>query len=284
MKLHSGNLYCSLAITTLLLTLLLVVPTMANANSGGKVLNGLTMALALVEDPAWVTSSSIVTSPSVGASGVFDNPLTFFPTGSNDNYVVLSTGYVSNIPKPGTFASDNLLGDNVRGDTDFDVTIWEIGLDVPEGLDCLSFDLQFLSEEYPTYVGYIYNDAFIAELDVSDWTTDYTTIVAPNNFAFDDIGNVVSVNSVVGFSAANGAGTAFDMTEDDPDRGGATSVLKVYSPITPGPHTLYFSIFDQVDLFYDSVVFLDNLEIFYSGGSCRSGIAYHRIFLPLLVQ
>jgi hypothetical protein len=282
MKLHSVRLYNTLAITTLLLTSILVIPAIATAESGEIIMDEMALAMALVQDPTWVTSSSFVTTPNVGASGVFDTPLTFFPSGSDDQYAVLSTGYVADIPKPGTKASSNLLGDKVRGDTDFDVTIWEIGLEAPLDVDCLSFDLQFLSEEYPEYVGRIYNDAFIAELDISDWTTDYTTIIAPNNFAFDSLGNVISVNSVVGFAAGNGAGTAFDMTGDDPNNGGATGKLSVYSPITPGPHMLYFSIFDQVDLLYDSAVFIDNLRLFDSGGNCKPGIAYFLIYLPLL--
>lgn len=40
---------------------------------------------------------------------------------------------------------------------------------VPEGADCLSFDFKFFSEEWPTPTQF--NDAFVAELDVSDWTT-----------------------------------------------------------------------------------------------------------------
>ncbi|WP_394263381.1 choice-of-anchor L domain-containing protein, partial [Trueperella sp.] len=51
-------------------------------------------------------------------------------------------------------------------------------LDVPDGANCLSFDFKFLSEEYPVYVGSSYNDAFIAELNESTWTTAQTTIVA----------------------------------------------------------------------------------------------------------
>ena len=40
-----------------------------------------------------------------------------------------------------------------------------------------------------------YNDAFIAELDNSTWTTSGSAISAPNNFAFDSSNNVVSINS-----------------------------------------------------------------------------------------
>ncbi len=42
---------------------------------------------------------------------------------------------------------------------------------MPTGANCLSFNFKFYSEEYPDFVGQSYNDAFIAELDTSDWTT-----------------------------------------------------------------------------------------------------------------
>ena len=44
-------------------------------------------------------------------------------------------------------------GPNVRGDTDYDVAILRIDLNVPAGVNCLSsFDFRYLSEEYPEFV------------------------------------------------------------------------------------------------------------------------------------
>jgi len=48
-----------------------------------------------------------------------------------------------------------------------DVTIWRIRVKVPKGANCLSFRFEFLSEEFPEFVGSEYNDAFIAELGVA---------------------------------------------------------------------------------------------------------------------
>jgi hypothetical protein len=228
------------------------------------------MAAALAEDPSWITGSTFLNTPNAVASGVFSTPLTFFPSGSDENYAVMSSGNVSSIPIVGSHASTNLLGGNVRGDSDFDVTIWEVDLDVPEGMDCLRLDFQFLSEEYPDYVGSSVNDAFIAELDTSDWTTHGSLINAPNNFAFDADGNVISINSLLGMAASNGAGTAFN--DDDGPHGGATPLLTAQTPITPGAHTLYLSIFDQGDRIYDSAVFLDNLLLGSETGGCAAGV------------
>ena len=93
------------------------------------------------------------------------------------------------------------------GNTDYDVTILRIDLDVPAPANCLTIDFRFLSEEFPEYVGGSVNDAFVAELDDSTWTTDnFSEIIAPNNFAFDAEGNVISVNTA-GMSAVESVGT-----------------------------------------------------------------------------
>ena len=241
------------------------------------------LAAAITENPAWITGSSFQVSPDAAASAVFTAPLTFFPSGSDADYAVLTTGDVSSIPTVGAFASTNWGTGPVRGDTDLDVTIWVIDLDVPVGADCLSLNFQFLSEEFPQFVGSSFNDAFIAELDTSDWTTSGSTITAPHNFAFDTNGNVISINSVVGVAAVNGAGSAFN--DDDGGEGGATFLLTARTPITPGAHALFLSIFDQGDRIYDSAVFLDNLEIYAAGFGCEAGIVGNELnFLPLMIK
>jgi hypothetical protein len=147
-----------------------------------------------------------------------------------------------------------LGGGHVRGDSDYDVTILRIDLNVPVGANCMvGLDFRFYSEEFPEYVGSAYNDAFIAELDSSTWSTSGSTISAPRNFAFDPSGNPISVNAagVTSMSAANAGGTTFD---------GATPLLRAATPITPGAHRLYLSIFDQGDHVFDSAVLIDGLR------------------------
>src|SRR5207253_3803516 len=119
------------------------------------------------------------------------------------------------VPHPYTYASTNLGGDNVRGNTDFDVTVLKIDLAAQPGANCLTFDFKFLSEEYPGFVNTSFNDAFVAELDTSTWTTSGSTITAPNNFVVDSSHHVISINSNVldGMSARNGAGTAYNGTQ-----------------------------------------------------------------------
>jgi uncharacterized repeat protein (TIGR01451 family) len=231
------------------------------------------VAAAVAADAAAVTGASYVspeTTLSPRARAVWDAGLTSFPT-NGTTFGVLSSGDAENVDEPGTFTSVSNGGGNVRGNSDLDVTIMKVDLSVPTGRNCLSFDFQFLSEEYPNFVGESVNDAFVAELDTSTWTTQSSAISAPNNFAFGPDGNVISINStgIAGMTAANGTGTAFD---GGTSHGGATQLLRASTPITPGAHSVYLSTFDQGDQIYDSVVFLDNLFLGTAPeGQCQPG-------------
>ncbi len=237
--------------------------------------SALAVAQAIAVDPALVTGASFVTRPMVYDSelgveviaptaGVATDALGQFPRAGN-SYGVLSSGDIAAIPQPGTFADSSFI-DNPRGASDHDVTVLKVDFTSPTGANCLAVDFKFLSEEYPTYVGSPYNDAFIAELDQSTWTTTDSEISAPDNFAFDEAGNVVSINStgLDGMSPQEGAGTAFDgpLSGGDESAGAATTLLSAATPVTVGAHSLYLSIFDQGDQSLDSAVFLDNLRVF----------------------
>jgi hypothetical protein len=139
----------------------------------------------------------------------------------------------------------------------------KVDLNVPTGRNCLSVDFRFLSEEYPEYVGSKFNDGFVAELDGSDFeATETFGIEAPRNFAFDESGNVISVNTT-GFAASEAEGTTYD---------GATPPLRALTPVTPGAHSVYLSVFDQGDHEYDSAAFIDNMRMrTVPPGSCVPG-------------
>ncbi len=225
------------------------------------------VAQAIAQNGGQVTGASFVALPSSGTpNGTGASALAGFPTDGAD-FGILTTGNVSFADDANSSGSTgvNLGGGNVRGNTDFDVTVLRIDLDVPVGANCLSIDFRFLSDEYPEYVNSIYNDAFIAELDTSTWTTSGSTITAPNNFTFDPSNNVISINAagVTSMSAANAAGTTYD---------GATPLLTASTPITSGAHSLYLSIFDQGDHAFDSAVFLDRLVLGTTAqGGCQPG-------------
>lgn len=150
-----------------------------------------------------------------------------------------------------------------------DVTIWRIRLRVPKGANCLSFRFKFLSEEFPEYVGSRYNDGFIAEVGAAPrWkagTFPDPAITAPGDFATTRNGkSIISINGtgVARVSRAAARGTTYDA---------ATGKLRASTPIRPGAHNLYLSLFDQGDRQYDSAVFVDRMLI-RRADRCVSGL------------
>src|SRR6266545_1506080 len=223
--------------------------------------------------PSAITGASFVAKPPSGTpDAVVDTnhspptALASFPT-DGASYAIITTGdaNLADDPNDSGASGVNDSGPNVRGNTDFDVSILKVDLSVPSGFTCLRIDFRFLSEEFPEYVGSQFNDAFIAELDSSDWTTNGSAITANHNFAFDPDGNPITINST-GYShmtASEADGTTYD---------GAAPILVAQTPITSGTHSIYLSIFDQGDHVYDSSVLLDNLSLgTQSGSECQKG-------------
>lgn len=243
-----------------------------NGGSGGDGTDDDTTASdiadAIASDSANVTGASFDALPPEGTpNAVSNNALTGFPT-DGETYGILTTGDAAIAATPNNAEDSGTAngGDEVRGDTDADVTVLKVDFDVPEGANCLSLDFRFFSEEFPEYVGDQFNDTFIAELDDSTWTTSGSDISAPDNFAFDPDGDVVSINStgVANMSEADAEGTTYD---------GATQLLQARSQITPGAHSLYLSILDQGDQIYDSAAFVDNVSAFNAtDADCQEGV------------
>ena len=106
----------------------------------------------------------------------------------------------------------------------------------------------------------------MVELDRNDWVSINPAagggFVAPGNFVFDTQGSPLSVNSTgsFGFTAANAADTGF--LYDAGGDGGGSELLTAATPVTAGPHDLYFSIFDQGDNSWDSGAMVDNIHAF----------------------
>ena len=238
------------------------------AASSASALDGpLALATAMVVDPTVVTTAALESTPPLGTTAaVGSTPLLGFPT-AGDDYTILSSGDVANV-FPGASADEDLDGESVRGDTDFDVTEFRVDVTVPPTANCLaSLDFRFLSQEYPQYVGTEYNDAFIFEIDDSTWTTSGSEIEVANNLAFDELGNLISINA---------AGSA-TMSEDlafGSGLNGSTRTLTASAPISPGVHSLHFSVFDQGDQILDSAVLLDNLSFGHvdDPADCQPGV------------
>jgi Ca2+-binding RTX toxin-like protein len=224
------------------------------------------LADALAADPSVLAGARFVSAPPAGSPNAVVDELNVFPSHGAD-FAVLTTGDAAIADDANTSESSGSDdgGASFRGNTDFDVTILAVELDVPAGRNCVQFDFAFYSEEFSEYVGSEFNDAFVAELDTSTWITDGSTVSAPDNFAFDAEGDPVTINStgVTGMTALNASNTTYD---------GATVLLQAAHEVSPGLHTVYFSIFDQGDHIYDSAVFLDNLRVLTADpGECEPG-------------
>ncbi len=224
------------------------------------------LARAIVTNGRWIRGASFSALPPFGdPAAVSTKRLAGFPR-HGKSFGILTTGdaKLADDKNGSSSTGQENGGPSIRGSRD--VTIFRITLQVPRKANCLSVRFRFLSEEFPEFVNQTYNDAFIAELDVSNWDTGSTTnptIVAPNNFAADANGNPIRVNSVgdTSVTAGRAKGTTYD---------GATRILRASTPVSPGRHILYMSIFDQGDRIYDSAVFLDRLTL-NSRKPCKSG-------------
>jgi hypothetical protein len=215
--------------------------------------------------------------------GIADSgsPRAPFPR-DGSTYLVLSTGNATLADQPdqaGTYPSVDDLGGQIRGRGAgaLDVTVMQVIFPHPVGgasggliAGCLDFDFRFLSEEYPSRLGSAYNDAFVAELDGSSWTTPASLapgITAPDAFTFGP-NKPVTINSA-SMSPAEAAGTPY---------GAATAPLQgqVFVSLQPNmpQRQLYFSLFDNGDRLDDSAVFIDNIRITPNAtqASCPNGV------------
>ncbi len=211
----------------------------------------------LVTGEEWIICSSPTANGTVGATTPVLPP-------SGPNQALMTSGDVS-IANPPNDSPDAGRSNGTEARGAFDVSILRLDLSIPAGANCLSFDLAFQTEEYPEYVNQGFNDGFLAELDVSDWSVAGSVITAPHNFAFDAAGNIVSVNSSFfdPGQVVTDTGTQYD---------GSTPLLRVQTPVTPGNHSLYLSIFDAGDSILDSGAFVDGLRATQvAEGSCTAG-------------
>jgi hypothetical protein len=256
-------------------TLLVVAPAEAAVASYPRIdaSGPMQVARAIVRgegapvDSARLVSASWIeypAGPAAGASNEVITPVFGIPEGSR--FGLLTTGLAAVAPGQQSDFQSTPNGNSARGAND--VVILRVGIHVPEDHNCLSIKFQFLSEEYPEYVVSPYNDAFIAELDRNTWSAASAAIVAPDNFAFAAGGVPVTVATlnVLQMNGPNAQGSVYD---------GGSTLLEARTPITPGPHSVYFSILDATDAVFDSAVFLDDLHTFLEtdqGSACEPGI------------
>ena len=149
-----------------------------------------------------VTISNVMVNSTDVSIGFFDKGDTDFPIGAG---IVMSTGDASYIPFPFDFfgSSQNYL----NGDPDIDVAGMALSQDaaaiefdlVPTNDQLLDFKYVFASEEYPEFVGSVFNDAFLFLISGPGIDGEYSL----NSFNAAMIPNEdlpVSINTVNEFS------------------------------------------------------------------------------------
>ncbi len=222
----------------------------AAGETGAPAVTSSALGDALDIPPDFLTDASISGPPA--AAGIFPGLGVIHPK-RGPEFVLLSTGVAGTFaPEPGTdFAPIGTPGDQVT---------LTLQLNLPPGATRLSFDFNFLSAEFPDYVGTIFNDSFSAVLTDSSGVREIARS-SVNSAAF------------IAASASNAGGSGFDIFTEDPadvdtdfsgglPDAGLTGFQSVNVPLAGGgPATLTFSIADLGDGILDSAVILDNLVI-----------------------
>ena len=219
--------------------------------------NAKSIARAMATNPSIVRSARFVKLPPRGRpAAVSTTKLVGFPR-SGSSFAVLSSGNATRIDNENAEEDLSFNNGGVRYRGTRDTVVLRVDLQVPSNARCLSFSFRFLSEEYNEFIDTEFNDAFVAELDRNTWSgsgTESAIVKAPNNFAFARSNKLITVNSTGDFNVTNSRarGTTYDA---------GTRRLRASRRITPGRHSVYFTIFDQGDREFDSSVVLDGLAV-----------------------
>ena len=224
-----------------------MAPTASFAQSASK----LTAALGL--GSSQVASSDLGTSSDQGIA-LETNVMGGFTT-EGSSYMVLSSGCADDL-LPNSEADHSCILEGLDTSEEQDLVQLALTLNVPANSSSVSFDWKFYSEEFPEFVGSAFNDAFLVESGSSNYVLSGANITAPNNVAFDQNNQLISVNmsGLLAVTAGEASGTTYDDA--------ATPKLTTVAPVAPDATTitLIFSVFDMGDSIYDTAVLLDNVK------------------------
>lgn len=153
-----------------------------------------------------------------------------------------------------------------------DAVMLQMRIRVPKTARSFSFNIYFLTKEYPKFICTRFNDFFIALLD-STYTSSDQTLQNPKdkNLAMDSLGNPVGINLAPGglftqcVNAENKGVTSCVGTEELQGTGfesnGGTGWLTTRGNVVGGEViTLRLAIWDLSDQQYDSLVLIDNFK------------------------
>ena len=217
--------------------------------------SALNMANTIFGDGVTVTGASFTGDSD--ASAIYSDGDTISPgVVPGDTGVILSTGDVraftstgpqsnvrSNMTTPNSGPNNHPLFDDIATGNTFDASILEIDFVPDAGVNFITMEFVFSSDEYPEYVGSIYNDIF------GVWINgDYVPLAAGNGEI--SIGNL---------NEAGGPNLFHLNTQDqfNTEMDGFTISLSVVIPVSPGDvNTLQIGITDAGDSAYDSNVLI----------------------------
>lgn len=203
-------------------------------------------------------SSMLVLSSGLASEAVFGGS----PTGAA---LCTKSAAPEGFPTPSLLCDDQQIDKTAIA---MDPMALELTIRAPTNAKSLSFEFNFFTTEYPSWVCDKYNDFFVVLL-----YSQHESVPANHNISFDAQGNPVSVNN--GFLEACKAGIhgkygqrSFACPLGEGMLGGtdfmghgATGWLKTSSPIKPGEElTVRFAVWDSYDMALDSTVLLDTFQ------------------------
>jgi hypothetical protein len=130
-------------------------------------------------------------------------------------------------------------------------------LKAPEGAEGFSFDFLYASAEYAEWVNMGFNDAFYAIVQIPELNDGQ-----PTNISFDDNNNEIEVDVNFFENASHPCDETGSGWEPAVSLvSGSTGWLRTQWPVGEGEEfNITFSIHDEGDCIYDSIVFLDNFQ------------------------
>jgi hypothetical protein len=216
---------------------------------------GSAATLANILGGPGATISNVSYTGSKDAAGTFSGG---GPIINIDSGIVLDTGRVQDLPGPNTNSASTDFGlpgdpqlDVLANAPTFDASILQF--DLTTTASNVKFNYVFSSEEYNTFVGTSFNDAF------GFFVNGQNIALVPGTNDPVSV-NTINLNTNSQFYRNNGGPTDPFPTSSpiDINQNGLTTVLPASTPVTPGmPIHIKLAIADASDGILDSAVFLE---------------------------
>ena len=232
--------------------------------------NGQDLALAIIKNQSTLVSSSYTDTDQSGhrQAIILSSLGTMTPT-DGPTFALLSTG-IAGTPIVTTGATNpgderGTWFNNKYGNPRDSATLTMV-LQVPMYMHYFYYDVQFLSAEYPEYVGSKYNDKLTITVDSpSEGSSEYIIDVNSGYFVLDSNSIQETGFNIFAQSGKPGDVDLVDTTPRTPGAdAGATNLIPIggaLHPVSPNEQiTVTINIKDVGDNQFDSAAFIDNLR------------------------